>query len=173
MDRPALMALVVAFLVVLLLLMVWGWRGRRRRQAHLPDPITVAELPAQSARFDVFYVATTHAGDQLDRIAVGGLGFRARAVVAVASDGVVLAIPGQRPIFIPAFDVTAVAPATWTIDRVVETGGLIRLSWMLRDEHSTIPVDSYVRAIAPEDAPRLMSALHPMLTPSSPIGDAR
>lgn len=173
MDRPALMALVVVVLVLLLILMVWGWRGRMRRQAHLPDPITVAEFPARATQFSVFYVATTHAGDQLNRIAVGGLGFRARAVVAVDTDGLVVAIPGQHPIFIPAFDLSDAAPATWTIDRVVEPGGLIRLSWTLRDEHSAVPVESYFRVIDSEDAPRLMSALHPMLTPSSPIGDAR
>jgi len=141
-DREVLGGIVLALLFVLLILMALGWQARRRRQSHLEAPPPVpAELGAIIATFDALYVATTVAGDPLNRIAVRGLGFRARASVTVAESGIVLSLQGERDVFIPVTGLRAVTRATWTIDRVVERGGLVMVAWTL----GTDDVDSYLR----------------------------
>ena len=104
---------------------------------------------------ELFYVATTIAGEPLNRVAVSGLGYRARASVTVATAGLVLAIAGEPDAFIPAEAIRAVERATWTIDRVVETGGLVCVTWMLGET----PVDSYLRVVVPPDPTGLVDAI--------------
>jgi len=141
------MALVVAFLLILLALMFFGWRRRQRSQAGIPRPHTLPDdLEAASLSLSGFYVATTVAGEPLNRIAVAGLGYRARATVGVHAAGLALAIPGQAPIFIPATDIRSVQKATWTIDRAVEQGGLILVRWALGNAGADqLEVESYLR----------------------------
>jgi len=141
------MAIAVAFLLVLLGLMYWGWRGRQRRQNGIPKPQGApAELGAHLATASGFYVATTIAGEQLNRVAVGGLGFRARVEVTVSEAGIAFGIPGQD-VFVPAGDVTSADRATWTIDRVVEEDGLVRIGWTLGET----AVESYFRVNEPHE----------------------
>lgn len=142
MTRPELMAIVVAFLVLLLILMALGWRARKRRQSGVARPATApAELGKSLGTFDGKYVATTSAGDPLDRIAVHGLGFRGNTSVTVAENGVLVHIDGTDDKWIPAADLRDLRKATWTIDRVVEQDGLELLEWSLGDKL----VDSYFR----------------------------
>lgn len=142
MDRPVLAGIVLALLFVLLILMALGWQARKRRQSHFAEPQRAPhDLGEVLGEFMGFYVATTVAGEPLNRIAVHGLGFRSRASVTVARSGVVLALRGEQDVFIPAADIRQVTRATWTIDRVVETGGLVLLGWKLGDG----AVDSYLR----------------------------
>ena len=108
---------------------------------------------------DLLYVATTRAGAPLDRITIAGLGFRARAVVQTAPEGIVLDLAGRGPVFIPRSAVRGVGRATWTIDRVVDQDGLIFVRWVL----GTTEIDSYLRSTNPD---RLVSALTP-LAPST------
>jgi hypothetical protein len=160
MDRAVSTSIVVAVIVLALAGMAVGWRARRRRQSHLPRPLAVpAELGAVLASADVFYVATTVAGQPLERIAVGGLGFRARATVTVAERGIVLGIAGEPEAFLPAESLRGVERATWTIDRVVETGGLILIAWTL----GTTEVDSYLRVAEPADPTPIIEAIERLL----------
>ena len=126
------MTLVIVLLVVLLALMLLGWRARKRRQSAIAAPLGVPTDPgATVGEFDVLYVASTVGGEPLNRIAVRGLGFRSRATVTVTASGVILDLRGETPVFIPAADLREVTRATWTIDRVVEEGGLVLLAWNL------------------------------------------
>jgi hypothetical protein len=142
---PTLVILAVVLLVFVGLAL--GWRARQRRQAALPalaaPPI---ELGASLAVDDGFYVATTRAESPTDRIAVRGLGFRARAGVAVHPEGVVLSIAGQPDAFIPTAAIVGVGRATWTIDRVVGTDGLVFVRWNLGGTE----VDTNLRVAEPE-----------------------
>jgi hypothetical protein len=142
------MALVVAFFVVLVGLVHLGWRNRKRRQSGIPAPHSApqtSELGATIGTFEGQYVATTRAGDPLDRIVVGGLGFRAHVFIVVTERGIVLGIPGSDA-FIPAGDLRTHGTATWTIDRAVEEGGLRLLAWDL----GGVAVESYFRMNEPE-----------------------
>ena len=180
MDRNVLMAIVVGLLVVLLVLMALGWRARKRRQAHVPAPKPVPpEVGDVFITLTGFYVATCVAGEPLNRIAVQGLGFRARATISIAQYGIVIGIPGQDATFIPVEDIRGVDRATWTIDRVVERDGLVLVAWTLVDEaakhgKASTDVDSYLRFDTAEDATEVIEAIEQLLgiAPSSQGGIA-
>ncbi len=170
MDRTTSTTIVIAVIVLALLGMVLGWRARRKRQAHLPRPDAV---PADTGEVlfgaEAFYVATTLADDELNRVAVAELGFRARATVTVTEAGIILSLAGTPEVFISRIAVRSIDRATFTIDRVVEKGGLVRLGWTLGDT----PVDSYLRLTDPADALELIEVVDSLLpTLNSQEGDA-
>ncbi|WP_137843603.1 hypothetical protein [Microbacterium sp. 2FI] len=147
MTRTGALLVVVAVAVIALGLISWAWWRRSRRDAAMKAP--VGEAPADAitrAVFAALYVATTRHDEPLERLAIAGLGFRSRADVTVTDRGVALDLTGQPRIFLDAARIIDVAQATVAIDRVVEPGGLTRLSWRLDD--GTV-VDSYLR---PQDA---------------------
>ncbi len=164
MDRTLSTAIVIAVILLALAGMYFGWRARQKRQSTLPRPEPVpADAGSELVTSEVFYVATTVAGDPLNRIAVSGLGYRSRASVTVTEHGVVLAIAGEPEAFIPAAALRGVDRATWTIDRVVETGGLVRIAWSL----GQTDVDSYLRVAEPADPTPLIDALESLLGATS------
>jgi hypothetical protein len=152
-DKQVSAVIVIAALALFLALIALGWRSRKRRQGSIAAPQRVpGVLGVVAGSFPGFYVATTIAGDRLNRVAVHGLGFRAKTEVVVAETGVVVPIAGQPEIFVPAADITAVARATWTIDRVVESDGLTMIAWNLGDT----AVESYFRV---DDSAAFLAAL--------------
>ncbi|MCH1883090.1 hypothetical protein [Agrococcus sp. ARC_14] len=163
-------ALLCAAFVVLVALLVWlGIRGRRRRQRDILEPLGWLEGAAAAAGpvlvVDALYVATTRAGDPYDRIFAHGLGFRGRTQLAIDADGVQL-LADRRELRIPAARIRAVERATWTIDRVVEPGGIIVIAHELGAD-----VDTYLRVIG-DDAPAfeaLSSLVH--RTTTTPAGE--
>lgn len=145
-DRPELMAIVIALFFLLVGLMYLGWRARQRRQKDVAAPKSApADLGAVMGTFEGRYVATTASGSPLDRIAVHGLGFRSSASLTVAGDGLLVHRPGSDDVWIPTADLRDLRRATWTIDRVVERDGLDLVEWTLGDR----PVDSYFRMAEP------------------------
>lgn len=131
MDRllPALLLGAVALLAGLG--MVLSWRARRRRGAAIGTPLPApVDAGAPLAAAEVLYVATTIAGQPLQRVAVPGLGFRARGSALVHPIGIVLDLDGGAPVLLPA-EGLEVGRATWAIDRVVEPEGLLLLAWTL------------------------------------------
>ena len=137
-------AAVLVLLGLLMGVMARSWRARGRRQSGVPAPEPApAVLGPAVVESDCFYVATTRAGDPLDRLVVHGLGFRGRAVVSVHPEGVRLEIAGQPAVLVRASSIRSVDRATWTIDRVVEEGGLVLIAWTLGETD----VDTYLRIL--------------------------
>ncbi|MBD8703440.1 hypothetical protein SOM11_03220 [Frigoribacterium sp. CFBP9039] len=135
---------VLVLLAALLWQMARSWRARGRRQSDIALPeIAPDGLGTPSIETDGFYVATSRAGDPLDRIVIGGLGFRGRAGVSVHVEGVRLEIAGEPAKLIRASSIRDVGRATWTIDRVVEEGGLVLIAWTLGETD----VDTYLRIV--------------------------
>src|SRR5690606_32119241 len=133
--------------------MALGWRNRRRRQANLDVvPVPPSEIGDEIARERVLYVATTLAEQPLERVVVGGLGFRAKGEVHIARGGLVLDLAGAPPAFIPVADIRGVGLASWTIDKGVEEGGLVFVRW----QPGGTTVDSHPRS---EHSARLHDAL--------------
>jgi hypothetical protein len=162
---PVVFALVA--LAAALFAMYAGWRARGRRQSGLPAPAAPpADLGRTLAVADALYVATTTAGRPLDRIVVGGLGFRARAVVRVTERGVVLDLAGSRDLFVAASVVRGSGLGTFAIDRAVESGGLVVLTWLL-DVPRKVAVDTYLRVTDAAERDALLAAL----TTLSPASD--
>ncbi len=169
MTREAALAIIVGVTIVLLGLLVWAWWRRTRRDAGLTAP--VGEIPGGSSTLSTWpalYVATTRHGEPLERLAIGGLGFRSRSDVTVTDAGVALDVTGRPRIFLSADRIEDVAQATVAIDRVVERDGLVRLAWRLDD--GTV-VDSYLR---PQDASAraLADAVAGILPPTKTGTDA-
>ena len=121
-----LCAAVVALLVVLA---VVGLLARRRRQRDIEPPLPWTDA-VPTLVVDALYVATTRAGDRYDRVFAHGLGFRGRTQVAIDPDGVQL-VADRTEVRIPAERIRSVERATWTIDRVVEPGGIIVIAHAL------------------------------------------
>ncbi|GAA2221880.1 hypothetical protein N1031_02495 [Herbiconiux moechotypicola] len=161
MERLVPGILVTLLALVLLGLMLWAWRGRRRRQAAFSAPAVEAATTgrgAELARASVLYVATTKADEPLERLTIPGLAFRGRGELAVWEQGVSLTIPGEPETYIPRASLRSVGTSTWAIDRVVETGGLVRLDWTYPSTDGPAEVESYVRALELGDARRLIDA---------------
>jgi hypothetical protein len=159
-TRTQLLIYVLVGFVVIIGLAILGWTMRRRRQRSIPAPVPMpADIGAVRGEFEGFYVSTTLDGQPLNRVAVRGLGFRARATIAVADAGVVLALPGNN-VFVPREDIREVTRSNYTIDRVVEPGGLVLLAWTL----GSTDLDSYLRV---EKTEQLVSAIESLLTSTS------
>jgi hypothetical protein len=159
-TRTQLLIYVLIGFVVIIGLAVLGWTTRRRRQRTIPAPEPMpADIGAVFGEFEGFYVSTTLDGQPLNRVAVRGLGFRARATFAVAERGVVLALPGNN-VFIPRESIREVTRSNYTIDRVVEPGGLVLLAWTL----GTTNLDSYLRV---EHTEQLVGAIEDLIATTS------
>ncbi|MET9271777.1 hypothetical protein [Kribbella sp. NPDC003557] len=105
-----------------------GWRNRQHRQADLA-PLPAA--PEDNLRgVEGVYVATTTAGDWMDRIAVHELGVRATADLAVSEAGLIFHRQGAADVFIPADRLTGVRTDRGIAGKVTaEKSGLVVVTW--------------------------------------------
>ncbi|MFC4244591.1 hypothetical protein ACFOYW_14550 [Gryllotalpicola reticulitermitis] len=153
--------------VVTLLIFVgmWaGWRARVRRDAALVPPHDTPDglgEPVVSA--PALYVATTRHGQPLERLAIRGLGFRAQGMLAVYGSGVAISLDGNADVWLQASVIVSAEPAQVAIDKVVEKGGLLTLSWRVNDE----VVDSYFRVFEPEKSGALYDAIDAITSTSA------
>jgi hypothetical protein len=159
-TREAAVAVMIGAALLVLLGMLWGWRRRARRDAGLEAP--VGDIPAGAgvlATAEGLYVATTAHDKPLERLSIRPLAYRSRVTVTVTTAGVALDLPGAPRVFLPPERLLAVGRATWTIDRVVEAGGLPFLVWEVTDE---VIADSYFR-VQDGDPARILDAVAQLL----------
>jgi len=146
---------------VALALIAIGWRNRLRRQSDVePLPVVPAELGAPLAAADGQYVASTTAGDWLDRIAVHNLGIRTNAKLSVHPEGVLFERAGAGPVFIPAGRLTGVRQESGMAGKFVEKDGLLVLSWMLGSHE----LDTGYRTRRAEDKAVLLTTLQDLIS---------
>ena len=158
----------LAIIAVVLVMIGIGWRNRLRRQADVdPLPAVPAEPGVPSAEADGQYVASTTAGDWLDRIAVHSLGIRTNAVLSVYPHGVLLDRSGAPAVYIPAASLTAVRQESGMAGKFVEKDGLLVLSWMLGSRE----LDSGFRTRHADDKTTLLNALQDLI-PAAPQANA-
>jgi len=161
--------LLTLVLIGVALALIWlGWRNRLRRQADVdPLPEIPAELGAAVAVADGQYVASTTAGDWLDRIAVHNLGLRTNAELSVHPEGVLFDRSGAGPVFIPAASLTGVRQESGMAGKFVEKDGLLVLSWMLGSRE----LDSGFRTRHADDKTLLLNAVQDLI-PAAPQANA-
>ena len=178
MTLGAALAIMIGFGVLVLAGIAWGWSRRVRRDRGLVAPTDVPDGFAAEASFSGLYVATTRHDKPLDRLAIRHLRYRGRVGIEVAPAGVLLAVTGEPPVFLAASRIVGVDRATWTIDRVVERDGLVRIAWRVASDGDSEPgtiADSYVRMTgdAPGETPtELVAAVTRILPTPTPTGKA-
>lgn len=130
--RVALVVIMLAIIAAVLWFMRRGWRARQGRQADIPHPHPIpADFSAQTDSIGGLYLGTATAGDWLDRIAVHGLGVRARAHSQVSSQGVAFTREGASSFFIPARDVLGVRTDRGVAGTVRAKDSVVVLTWQL------------------------------------------
>ena len=127
----ALLALLVAFFVRQ---MVRGWVHRAQRQVEMigalpPLPDTVG--PTLVAATKGLYVGSTIAPSWQNRIAVGDLGFRSKAVLTRYPEGIMLQRTGARPIWIPDESITAIRTERGIAGKALTHDGILAIRWTL------------------------------------------
>ena len=168
MDKLPFFLIMLALAVGIFAMLAVGWRNRLRRQADVdPLPEIPGALGAALAVADGQYVASTTAGDWLDRIAVHNLGIRTNAELSVHPEGVLFDRSGAAPVFIPAASLTGVRQESGMAGKFVEKDGLLVLSWML----GTRELDSGFRTRHADDKTTLLKALQDLI-PSAPQANA-
>jgi len=154
----------VAAAALVLALFAVGWRGRRQRQADIPRPRPLPEdleLPRFEAEGQ--YVATTTAGDWLDRVAVYGMGVKSVATAAVFGEGLLFARKGAPDVWIPRTDLRDVRLERGMAGKFVEKEGLVLVTWQLGPKR----VDTGFRTRAADHKTPLVSAIKALLPESA------
>jgi hypothetical protein len=127
---PVILTVIILFAIFALLAL--GWRNRLKRQAGIdPLPQVPAGRGAPLLAVPGQYVATTTAGDWLDRVSVHQLGLRTNAVMEVDSDGVLISRNGAADLWIAAGALSEVRTESGMAGKFVERDGLVVLSWKL------------------------------------------
>jgi len=161
MVKELSLILTLVLIGVALTLIAVGWRNRLRRQSDVePLPEVPAALGAPLASADGQYVASTTAGDWLDRIAVHQLGIRTNAELSVHPDGVLFDRAGAGPVYIPAGQLTGVRQESGMAGKFVEKDGLLVLSWMLGSRE----LDTGFRTRRADDKTILFNALQNLIS---------
>lgn len=133
-------ALLVA-VAALAYLALRAWRNQSLEQARLLGELSATLEHDNPIGLVGAYVATTFHDQPLNRIKALGLGMRGKASVEVSGSGISIWRVGETTIHLPADAIFAVDQATAVIDRAVESGGLVRTSWVLNGQK----LDSYIR----------------------------
>jgi hypothetical protein len=142
-TMAAVLAVLVAFLIRQ---MMRGWLHRAQRQAQLigtlpplPDSVGPALIPATKG----LYVGSTLAPSWLDRIAVGDLGYRAKAVLTRYPEGIMLQRNGAGPIWIPDDAIAAIRTEKGIAGKAMTHEGILAIRWRLP---SGVEIDTGFRA---------------------------
>lgn len=159
-PRDLAIGIMIALAVLVLLTMLFAWRRRLRRDSVLVAPLGVPEHAEVLDRREVLYVSTTRHDQPLERLTLSPLAYRARGEAAVTDRGLALCLDGAPTVFVASDRLVDIDRATVTIDRVVEPGGLVRVSWKVSDD--TV-VDSYLR-LTQGDIQTFISELQRLVT---------
>jgi len=169
MDNKILTLVITLPLIALVLVLIGlGWRNRLRRQSDVEQlPAVPEELSLPLAAADGQYVATTTAGDWLDRIAVRGLGIRTNAELTVHPEGVLFERSGAGPLFIPANRLSGVRQDSGMAGKFVEKDGLLVVTWTLGGRE----LDTGFRTRRADDKPAVLEAFQELIS-AAPQADA-
>ena len=127
-------AVLAALIALAIRQMLRGWLHRAQRQAQLigtlpqlPDSVGPALIPATKG----LYVGSTLAPSWLDRIAVGDLGYRAKAVLTRYPEGIMLQRTGAGPIWIPDDSIEAIRTEKGIAGKAMTHEGILAIRWRL------------------------------------------
>lgn len=141
-----IMAGLVALLIALIIqLMLRGWRKRAERQAELigalpqlPDRVGPAAISTHG-----IYVGCAMAPAWSQRITVGDLGYRSKAVLTRHREGILVQRTGAQPIWIPTESISGIRTEHVIAGKVAARDGILAIRWRLP---SGIKIDTGFRA---------------------------
>ncbi|BCI53039.1 transporter [Mycolicibacterium litorale] len=127
-------ALLVVVIGLLIRAMMRGWRRRAERQVELigtlpplPDTVGPPLIPGMKG----VYVGSTLAPNWHDRVVVGDLGYRTKAVLTRYPEGIMLQRSGAGPIWIPEESVTAIRTERGMVGKALTHEGILAIRWRL------------------------------------------
>jgi hypothetical protein len=135
-TATAIGAYIFAFVIVVIIgvligRMLRGWKHRAKRQLALlgelpsmPDLLSSAIIAPTRG----LYVGSTLAGNWLERIAAGDLGFRSKAVLTRYPEGILLERSGATPIWIPENAIAGIRAERALAGKVA---GILAIRWRL------------------------------------------
>ena len=145
MNTPTLVGTLIFALAIVVLIgvvirrMLRGWQHRAARQAALigelptpPDFVGPAAIPPTRG----LYIGCTLAPNWLDRVNVGDLGFRCKAVLTGYPEGILVERCGAGPIWVPSGSVVGVRTERALAGKVLpggksDAGGILVIRWRL------------------------------------------
>lgn len=129
-----LAAVIVVAIGLLIRAMMRGWRRRAQRQVELigmlpplPDTVSQAIIPPMKG----LYVGCTLAPHWHDRVVVGDLGYRTKAVLTRFPEGIMMQRSGAHSIWIPAESVTAIRTERGMVGKALTHEGILAIRWRL------------------------------------------
>lgn len=138
----AVLVVAIAFVIQL---MMRGWRNRAQRQAELigalpelPDHVSSATIITRG-----HYCGCTLAPHWNDRVAVGDLGYRTKAVMSRHPEGILIERIRARPIWIPRESISAIRTERGIAGKVGTRAGILAIRWRLP---SGVEMDTGFRA---------------------------
>ncbi|MDF2826588.1 MAG: pyrC [Mycobacterium sp.] len=127
-------AVIAIAIAVFITLMLRGWKRRALRQIELigrlpalPDAVG----PALTGPIKGLYVGSTVAPSWQDRIAVGDLGYRTKAVLTRYPEGIMMQRSGVTPIWIPDDSITAIRTERGIAGKAMTHEGILAIRWKL------------------------------------------
>jgi hypothetical protein len=147
MNTPTAIATYIFGFVVVVLIgvvirrMLSGWRHRAERQAELIGTLpSMPDLvgPAVITPTRGLYIGSTMAPSWLERVNVGDLGYRSKAVLTSYPEGILLERSGATPIWMPRSGVIAVRAERALAGKVIpgrtgadQSGAILVIRWRL------------------------------------------
>ena len=138
-------AVLVVVIAVLIRLMMRGWQRRAQRQAELIGnlPAVPDEVGAATTTIRGLYVGCTLSPALNDRITVGDLGYRSKAVLTRYPGGILLERIRANPIWMPQESITAVRTERGMAGKVAARNAILAIRWRLP---SGVEIDTGFRA---------------------------
>lgn len=157
MNQPESVA-TLSFVVfaALVVVAIFAIRKRASKQSDLgvlnaPDSLSGKVLFEAAGD----YVSTVFTAKPLERVLSLGLMHRGKSEIQVFTDGLRIFRTGETNFALWASQIVSVERTSASIDRGVERGGLIAITWMLGDTRVT----TNLRIRASDDTPELFEAL--------------
>lgn len=126
-------AVLVVVLAVVIQLMMRGWRHRAEAQVDLigelpalPDALGAPEVTTHG-----LYVGCTLSPAWNDRVAVGDLGYRSKAILIRYPEGILVERIRAQPIWIPQESITAIRTERGVAGKVAARNGILAIRWRL------------------------------------------
>lgn len=162
MTKTSLVIYLVVMFGLLVGLAYAAWRRKQRMQeSQFSEPLEALEFFGElltSAKIQ--YVATTFAGNALERINAYGLGHRGFGQLLVFTEGALIVRNGERPIALDRTQLLSVSKTQTVIDKSVEPNGLLSINWL----QDNVELASHLRLVDSNSTGSVIKSFESIIT---------